>query len=69
MVKMAKVVKRVLEVLRLTRKMEANEKTPCELREAKRDIYPDVRVNLGRKWKKDGFSEVKNRFVDIFWLF
>ena len=68
MIKMAKVVSGVLEVLKLTRKMEASDKKPCELEEAIYDTCTDVQVNHGRKWKKDGLREVKNRFVNIFWL-
>jgi hypothetical protein len=66
MIKMAKVVNGVLEVLRLTRTVEASEKRSCELEEARQDKFTEVRVNQGRKWKKDGFREVKNRFVNIF---
>ena len=68
MIKMAKVVNGALEVLGLTRKTEASRKKPCKLEEAKYDTCTDVRVNKGRKWKQDGFREVKNRFVNIFSL-
>jgi hypothetical protein len=68
MIKMAEVVKGALEVLGLTRKTEASRKKPCELEEAKYDTCTNVLVNQGRKWKEDGFREVKNRFVNIFWL-
>ena len=37
MIKVAKVVNRVLEVVRLTRKMEASEKKLCEVEKAKYD--------------------------------
>ena len=41
MIKVAKVVNRVLEVLRLTRKMEASEKKLCEVEKAKYDRCTD----------------------------
>jgi hypothetical protein len=44
MIKMAKVVNGVLEVLRLTRNMEAIEKKPRELGKAKYDTCTDVGV-------------------------
>jgi hypothetical protein len=68
MIKMAEVVNGVLEVLPVIPIMEANGKKPCELDEAKYDRFTEVRVNQGRKWKKNGFRKVENHFVEIFWL-
>jgi hypothetical protein len=49
MIKMAKVVNGALEILRPIRKMEAAEKNPCELEEARYDAFTVVRVSQGKK--------------------
>ena len=66
MVKMAKVVNGVLEVFRLMRKTEAMQMKPREVEEAKYDMCTKCPSQPGRKWKKDGCHEVKNRFVNTF---